>query len=77
MNGPSFHILLYLIYSPYLISVRSRLKEETASLLVTKKKVEEEKGELEITLARLEARFEASIQQLKDREEVSKSLEIT
>ena len=48
-----------------------------ASLLVAKKKVEEEKGELEITLARLEARFEASIQQLKDREEVSKSLEIT
>ena len=48
-----------------------------ASLLVAKKKIEEEKGELEITLARLEARFEASIQQLKDREEVSKSLEIT
>ena len=42
----------------------------------SKRRVEEEKGELEKCFARLEARFEASVQQLKDREEVRRKSKI-
>jgi predicted nucleic acid-binding Zn-ribbon protein len=49
---------------------RIRLTHETVNDVELRKKLESEKGSLEKDLARLEARFEASIQHLKDREEV-------
>jgi predicted nucleic acid-binding Zn-ribbon protein len=49
---------------------RIRLTHETVNDVELRKKLESEKGTLEKDLARLEARFEASIQHLKDREEV-------
>jgi chromosome segregation ATPase len=55
---------------------RVRLTDETVNNVVIRKKLEGEKGSLERDLARLEARFEASIQQLKDREEVCISIHV-
>lgn len=51
---------------------RVRLSEESAAAASSRKHLEEEKSSLEKGMARLEARFEASLQQLKDREEVSR-----
>jgi chromosome segregation ATPase len=49
---------------------RVRLTDEAAAALSAKKTLEEQKGALDRELARMEARFEALVQQLKDREEV-------